>query len=102
MVVILIAHPRKGNGVFRNDEVSGSGDITNRVDIVMSYDADPDREEISDLRILRITKNRFVGKLGNFELWYEEKSKRISQYQNDFARDYLDYTLVSDNEEIPF
>lgn len=102
LVVILIAHPRKGNGVFRNDEVSGSGDITNRVDIVMSYDVDPDREEIQDLRLLRITKNRFVGKLGSFELWYEEKSKRISQYRDDFTRDYLDYTFVSDEQEIPF
>lgn len=102
LVVILIAHPRKGNGVFRNDEVSGSGDITNRVDIVMSYDVDPDREEIEDLRLLRITKNRFVGKLGSFELWYEEKSKRISQYKDDFNRDYLDYTFVSEEQEIPF
>ena len=102
LVVILIAHPRKGNGVFRNDDVSGSGDITNRVDIVMSYDVDPDREEVSELRMLRITKNRFVGKLGSFELWYEEKSKRISQYSTDFSRDYLDFGFVPENIEIPF
>ena len=102
LVVILIAHPRKGNGVFRNDEVSGSGDITNRVDIVMSYDVDPDREEIPELRRLKITKNRFVGKLGNFELWFDEKSKRISEYQHDFSRGYLEDFTDTEEKEIPF
>lgn len=102
LVVILIAHPRKGNGVFRNDEVAGSGDITNRVDIVMSYDVDPDREEIQELRKLKITKNRFLGKLGNFELWYDEKSKRISEYQHDFSRNYLEDAVIAEGMEIPF
>ena len=38
VAIILVAHPRKSNGQdFSNDDVSGSSDITNKVDVVMSY-----------------------------------------------------------------
>ena len=40
MVIALVAHPRKTQRDFDNDDVSGSADITNRVDVVMSYDKD--------------------------------------------------------------
>ena len=35
VVVLLVAHPRKSNNDFTNDDVSGSADITNKVDVVM-------------------------------------------------------------------
>ena len=100
-VIMLVAHPRKTNGVFDNDDVSGSADITNLADIVMSYDRDKDREEVEDLRIMRITKNRLTGKLGNMELWFSESSRRISDNQR-FDKNYFDGFIDSDDMGIPF
>ena len=38
VVIILVAHPRKTLGTaLSNDDVSGSGDITNKASIVMTY-----------------------------------------------------------------
>ena len=84
VAIILVAHPRKqGRGedtAFDNDDVSGSGDITNKVDIVMSYDraaegADHDCE-------LVISKNRLAGTLrmgaNKILLNYSAKTKRVS------------------------
>lgn len=86
VVVILVAHPRKSNTAFNNDDVSGSSDITNKVDVVMSYGrAEPGAEWDS---VLQITKNRLWGRLrigdpdvvakkGGIVLNYSEATKRI-------------------------
>ena len=100
LVIMLVAHPRKSNGIFDNDDVSGSADITNLADIVMSYDKDKDREEVEDLRILRVTKNRLTGKLGNIDMWFSDSSRRISDNQHDFTRSYMDE--FTEGMEIPF
>lgn len=84
VAIILVAHPRKqGKGddsAFDNDDVAGSGDITNKVDIVMSYDraaegADHDCE-------LVISKNRLAGtlKMGTDKILlnYSAKTKRVT------------------------
>ena len=84
VAIILVAHPRKqGKGedtAFDNDDVAGSGDITNKVDIVMSYDragegADHDCE-------LVISKNRLAGTLrmgkDKILLRYSSKTKRVT------------------------
>lgn len=101
-VILLVAHPRKSNGVFDNDDVSGSADITNLADIVMSYDIDKDREEVTDLRILRVTKNRLTGERGNIDLWFSKDSRRISDSQTGFSRNYFTGFLDTDDAEIPF
>lgn len=95
VVIVLVAHPRKvvGNREFDNDEVSGSADITNRVDIVMSYDKDPHRGE--NLRVLKVTKNRLSGKLDSFDLYFSEDSKRISSMENVF-----DWKYLPDNDKL--
>ena len=67
----------------------------------MSYDRDKDREEVEDLRIMRITKNRLTGKLGNMELWFSESSRRISDSQR-FDKNYFDGFIDSDDMGIPF
>lgn len=90
IVVLLIVHPRKNSAgnLDENDEVSGSADITNRVDVVMTYKGDKDLEE--DERYLSISKNRLTGKLTRdkgVELYYDEVSKRISDTR-DFSIDY--------------
>lgn len=83
-VVVLIAHLRKtgkdekGNP-FDNDSVSGSSDITNRVDIVMNYGKAP--EDAEGDSVLQIGKNRLAGvlRLGKdgIMLKYSAKTKRV-------------------------
>ena len=79
VVIILIAHPRKTNTEFSNDDVSGSSDITNKVDIVMSYQRVDDSTEYNGR--LTVTKNRLGGKYAVGEnainLLYSERTKRI-------------------------
>lgn len=80
VVIVLVAHPRKSNTAFSNDDVSGSSDITNKVDVVMSYSRaeDPDAGYQS---VLQITKNRLWGKLrvgtDAIRLRYSEATKRV-------------------------
>lgn len=91
VAVILVVHPRKNSlGADDNDVVSGSSDITNKVDLVMTYKRDkklPDTE-----RLLAISKNRLTGKLAVGEkaipLYYDEASKRISDNREDFRKPY--------------
>lgn len=91
VAVILVVHPRKNRfGNDDTDEVSGSADITNKVDIVMTYKRDKDIPE--DERLLTISKNRLTGKLAIGEkairLYYDPASKRISDNKNDFIQPY--------------
>lgn len=97
---ILVAHPRKSSGTLTNNDISGSADIGNRVDTIISYSRDSDRE-INELRIIEVTKNRLTGKLGKFDAWFSENSRRISQEQNNFVKHYMDYQMTND-AEIPF
>jgi twinkle protein len=102
-VIMLVAHPRKSKAQFDNDDVSGTADITNRVDVVMSYDKDDKLSD--DVRKLKITKNRLTGRLGEIELYFDEDSKRISDTPADFEKDYLVSKFrPSDDlpDEIPF
>ena len=94
VVIVLIAHPRKRSNnnkyVFENDDVSGSGDITNKVDTIISYDKPKDSDSISENhRILRVTKNRLWGWLTKIDLFYSDESRRTSENANDFSRNYL-------------
>lgn len=80
-LIILVAHKRKNNGSSNiNDDVSGSADISNLASIVMSYER---HSEDADKRLLKVTKNRFTGKLflEGFLMSYDDASKRI--YMND-------------------
>lgn len=81
IAVILVAHPRKNNSRdFDNDDVSGSGDITNAVDVVIAYERNKDKNKDCD-GLLSVTKNRLTGRLtlGNkVELYYSKSTKRIT------------------------
>ena len=99
-VIMLVAHPRKSGNGESNDDISGSGDIVNKADIAMYYDKDKDRD-LDDLRVLRVTKNRLTGKLGKVDMWYSE-SRRISDIEGFFERDYLKGYISSDGMDIPF
>lgn len=88
VVIILVAHPRKSSNEFSNDDVSGSSDITNKVDVVMAYQRINDDDEYNSKVI--ITKNRLFGKyaVGDkaIRLLYSEKTKRI--FSSDGNRHY--------------
>lgn len=91
VAVILVVHPRKNSsGADDNDSVSGSADITNKVDVVMTYKRDKDLPD--DRRLLTVSKNRLTGKLATGEkaitLFYDETSKRISDNTRDFTESY--------------
>ncbi|MBQ9252301.1 MAG: AAA family ATPase [Clostridia bacterium] len=64
--ILLVAHPRKSYTGIRmartldNDDISGSGDITNKVDVVLTCSRDPERENSARIQIL---KNRLYGRL---------------------------------------
>lgn len=107
VVIILVAHPRKSKEKFDNDDVSGSADITNKVDVVMSYGRVPDSEE-HDGELL-ITKNRLTGKLAVKEnaipLFFSAKTKRISSYtggKRDYGWKKEKWTQIEDDYEAPF
>ena len=90
VVVLLVAHPRKSNGIEAdNDDVAGSADITNRVDVVMHYSRDKNEPDEA-VRLLKVTKNRLTGKLNRdgIKLIYDAPSKRISDDVLDFKREY--------------
>lgn len=85
VVVVLVAHPRKTEKQIGNDDVSGSADITNRVDVVLSYSRNTNKSESTPDECdskLSVLKNRLTGRLtrdGNeIELFYSKMSKRVS------------------------
>ena len=84
VAIILVAHPRKAGkdekgADFDNDVVSGSSNITDRVDIVLNYSRAKEGSDYDSL--LQVGKNRLAGtlKLGNdgIPLNYSPKTKRV-------------------------
>lgn len=79
--VLLVCHPRKvvAGHELTPDDVSGSGDITNQCDIILTYSRTKDGSSASGL--LTVTKNRLYGKLilkdDAIRLGYSERTKRI-------------------------
>ena len=106
VAIILVAHPKKTQGDFDNDTVSGSSDITNAVSFVFNYQRAKDGAEHDSE--LMITKNRLNGKIltgeNSIKLYYSEKSKRvISNLYEDkeyscFAPNWED---ITDLDELP-
>ena len=104
VIIFLIAHPRKrkgDGGDFDADDVMGSGNITNAVDVVLNYDTGPDKFGGKPDRILSVKKNRLTGDLTDgIDLWYDPASKRISPRCGDFSwptdRDVKQMTVVHD------
>jgi len=89
VIIFLIAHPRKRRGEggeFEADDVMGSGNITNAVDVVLNYDTAPERFGGIPDRTLTVKKNRLTGDLSDgIGLYYDKASKRISERKDDFS-----------------
>lgn len=114
VLILLVAHRRKNmQSQDANDEISGSGDITNLAGITLSYDRgskdDLDKGIMDDTqRKLIIAKNRLFGKvnLNGIILSYDEKSKRVYGPRDDvnrqFGWDKSDGFELAGDMEIPF
>lgn len=110
VAIILVAHPRKRGKddvtAFDNDDVSGSSDITNKVDIVMNYGrAKEGAEHDSELEI---SKNRLAGtlKMGadKILLNYSAKTKRVTgtrELNRHYGWEQMG-TDVTDEIDVPF
>lgn len=89
VLVLLVAHKRKNNFTANeNDEISGSGDISNLATITIAYEKGKDLHP--GQRLLKVSKNRLFGKTETkgFVLDYDEKSKRIYGDGDDLGFDY--------------
>jgi twinkle protein len=109
VVILLICHPRKtSNNELNNDDVSGSGDITNKANLVISYSKilDKGKEPDPTVRKLSVTKNRLTGKLGEVSMFYDSATKRIvGSKEKGLKKDYFGDTLkveIPDDEDLPF
>lgn len=79
--VHLVAHPRKADGKLAADDVSGSGDVTNRADNVFSLERLEDdmvTEKGYDA-VLRVLKNRSYGNTGSFGLRFDPRCRRYKK-----------------------
>lgn len=89
VLILLVAHKRKNNFTTNeNDEISGSGDISNLATITIAYEKGKDLHP--GQRLLKVSKNRLFGKTETkgFVLDYDEKSKRIYGDGDDLGIDY--------------
>lgn len=89
VLIFLVAHKRKNSfSKDENDEVSGSGDISNLATVTISYEKDKDLD--NSQRLLKVSKNRLFGKVNTtgWILDFDEKSKRIYGYGDDLNHDY--------------
>lgn len=106
-LILLVAHKRKNNfSTNENDEISGSGDISNLATITIAYEKNSEIEPSQ--RLCKVSKNRLFGKteMKGYILDYDEKSKRIYGQGDDL---YVNYGWNKDgngfipiNEETPF
>lgn len=114
VIALLVAHRRKSQNTNDiNDEISGSGDITNLAGVVVSYDRNEEQKLPGD-RLLKVTKSRLIGRLNNdgISLYYDEKSKRIYGDRDDAHRVYswkktdefvkMEQSSLEDRFENPF
>lgn len=107
-LILLVAHKRKNNfSTNENDEISGSGDISNLATITIAYEKD--KELLPEQRRLKVSKNRLFGKTETkgYILDYDEKSKRIYGQGDDLGFDYgwdqsVDQFIDIGSEEVPF
>lgn len=101
VAVLLIAHPRKGadDGKLTNESISGSGDITNRVDTVLTYAKVKDAPDKGNIGIV---KNRLTGNVAeDIKVRYGKKSKRIGCNNSEWDREYGCFKEPEIEEEVP-
>ncbi|MBR1634103.1 MAG: AAA family ATPase [Lachnospiraceae bacterium] len=114
-VIFLIAHPRKKQAFgFDNDDVAGSSNITNLVDVVLRYSRPKGKDIPPDTmdRELTVFKNRLTGQTNRngIKLFFQPESKRIAEstYAFDWEMGWeehyeqMEFTPVPDGVKLPF
>ena len=89
VLIILVAHKRKNNfSTNENDEISGSGDISNLAMLTLVYEKSGEIDQTQ--RLLKVSKNRLFGKLetNGWLMEYDEVSKRIYGNHDDVNVEY--------------
>lgn len=107
VLILLVAHKRKNSySTNENEEVSGSGDITNLALLTLSYERE--KELLDSQRLCKVSKNRLFGKvnLTGWVLNFQEKSKRIYGAGDEVNYEYgwnrpLDGFGYVEEEELP-
>ena len=105
MFILVIAHPRKENGKeLNNDSVSGSGDITNAVDIVFTYSRNTGEDKEAFQSLIGVTKNRLTGRVltneNRVKVMYSSISKRIATTEAERNKVYGCFKTNQEFEEI--
>ena len=108
-IIMLVAHPKKGDS-DDNDAISGSGDITNRANLVLRYQRKSKKPEEENQSLIKITKNRTTGRLDwdGIEVEYEPISMRIHEPGTEIESflklpEEADWIQADDSlEDIPF
>lgn len=75
--VFCIAHPRKTSGRLTGDDISGSADISNRVDNVLAIERAEDGNDLKADARLTVLKNRTFGRLGGIDLAFDDAQRRF-------------------------
>lgn len=121
VIIVLIVHPRKSKqGLFTNDDIAGSSNITNRAHKVIRYsrptqsftDIDGEKWEKDELydcpiRELTVLKDRFTGKTisKGILLYFDERTKRISETKEFNWRlswDNDSFVPIENMDDVPF
>lgn len=100
-LILLVAHKRKNNfSTNENDEISGSGDISNLAMLTLVYEKSNGINQTQ--RLLKVSKNRLFGKLqtDGWLMEYDEVSKRIYGNGDNVNVEY-GWTRIDDFIPIP-
>lgn len=111
VVILLVAHPKKTKEELLTEDIAGSGDIANRVDVILSYERIENPGEYDAQAKLKVLKNRLTGKVTNekgIDMYYSEATKRITTATSDekcygwqFKPD--EFTVISiEDGDLPF
>ena len=91
LVIILVAHPRKGGDINNFDmfDVAGASEIVNLCDYELAMYRKIDDEKETDETYLLILKNRRTGKQNKrLRLYFDSDRKRLYNLEEERDRDY--------------
>lgn len=98
--IMLVAHPKKGESDDLNDWVSGSSDVTNKADVVMTYKRIEGKDHKGELQV---SKSRIYGEYAlsdnAIKLAYSKPTKRITSF--DYGKKRV-YGWDTDNPDADF
>ncbi|MCM8710514.1 toprim domain-containing protein [Clostridium sp. SYSU_GA19001] len=80
--VHLVAHPKKQKGELEKEDISGTAEISNRVDNVIAVERNKSDDDSYDCK-LRVLKNRNKGSLGEVKLIFSTEDKRFYELNED-------------------